>query len=351
MTTKTPQNPAATKVPVKLLRRPIPALQLGPAYPTIEDITRRQFLIGAGSLLVLAPYGCGGLASEQREALEECEDRPVEHPLGAACVPEDPERIVVMDADHTLDSIIALGIEPVGAAAPSYTGGIPDHLIREVEGDIESVGTTEQPNLETITALSPELMIGTAPLMESFYEELSQIGPTVGMEFEQTAWKERLRRTGEILGREDRAEELLTEYEDRVSEFREATGDQLGGATVTLTRVTDLGFRYITFGGSFPGTILTDAGLEQPPDQEPGEIGEPFVEISEEDISTLEADYIFVSVDGGQEGELENLRQNSLWNGLEGEKIQVSSNRWIFGGILTANAILSDLEEHLLGGG
>ena len=333
----------------KIVKRPrtIPGF---PPLPRIEDITRRQFLIGAGSLLILAPYGCGGLAEEQRDALAECEARPVEHPLGAACVPEDPGRIVVMDADHTLDLIIALGIEPVGAAAPSYTGGIPDHLIREVEGEIESVGTTEQPDLETIAALSPELMIGTAPLMESFYDDLSRIAPTVGMDFEQTAWKERLRRTGEILGREDRAEELLTEYEARVSEFRASAADWLGGATVTLTRVTDLGFRYITFGDSFPGTVLTDAGLEQPPDQEPGEVGEPFVEISEENISILEADYIFVSVDGGQEGELENLRRNPLWNGLEGERIQVSSNRWIFGGILTANAILDDLERHLLNG-
>lgn len=349
MPTKTQQNPTITKASAKLLWSPIPAWRLGSAYPTIEDITRRQFLIGTGSLLMLAPYGCGSLASEQREALEDCEARPVEHPLGSACVPEDPGRIVVLDADHTLDLIIALGVNPVGAAAPSYTGGIPDHLIRRVEGEVESVGTTEQPDLETIDSLSPDLMIGIAPLMESFYEDLSQIAPTVSTEFEQTRWKERLRRVGGILGREERVEELLMEYEARISEFREATGDRLEGATVTLTRVTDLGFRYLTFGGSFPGTVLTDAGLSQLPDQEPGEVGEPYVEISEENISILEADYIFVSVDEGQEQELENLRQNPLWNGLEGEKIQVSSNRWIFGGILTANAILDDLEEHLLG--
>lgn len=166
------------------------------------------------------------------------------------------------------------------------------------------MGTTEQPDLKTITSLDPDLMIGTEPIIESFYDDLSRIAPTVSTGFEQTAWKDRLRRVGEVLGRRGRAEERLAEYEERVGEIRRRIDESLGEITVTITRVTGLGFRYLTLGGSFPGTVLTDVGLTRPTDQEPGEVGEPFVEISEENTSVLAADYIFVSVDEGQEEEL-----------------------------------------------
>lgn len=69
MTTTTPQIPVPQEVSAELLLRhsipaqswqlsiPQPILRVGGMSPYRP--TRRQFLIGAGSLLVLAPFGCG----------------------------------------------------------------------------------------------------------------------------------------------------------------------------------------------------------------------------------------------------------------------------------------------------
>lgn len=81
MTTKPPKIPVPERLPAELLLRhstpaqpwqlaiPQPILRVGGMSPYRP--TRREFLIGAGSLLVLAPYGCG---SESRQGGENTSD-------------------------------------------------------------------------------------------------------------------------------------------------------------------------------------------------------------------------------------------------------------------------------------
>ena len=361
MAAKNLKAPATTKrVPAELvLRRSAPAqsCQLVDPRPIlrVEGMspyrpTRREFLIGAGILLVLAPYGCGGLASEQREALEECEVRPVEHPLGAACVPEDPQRVVVMDGEVTFDPVVALGIDPIGAPVPNYTGGIPDHLLEQVEGAVARVGTINEPSLERIADLEPDLIIGVSKVLENGYDRLSKIAPTVATGYEDPSdWKGTLREVAGILGREEEAGRELQGYDQRVESLREDLGSRADNTTVSVVRATVLGFRYLTLNGSLPGSVIKDVGLSTPPDQD-AETEEPYVELSREEIPVIEADYVFITVDEGQQTALRDLRSNPLWNDLGGAQIEVPSPSWVFGNVLTANVILDDLEKHLLGG-
>jgi iron complex transport system substrate-binding protein len=319
-----------------------------PPLPEIDDATRREFLIGAASLLVFAPYGCGGAGGE--EGVASGETRAVEHVLGMAKVPADPRRVVVMDGEITLDPVVALGVEPVAAARPNVTGDIPEQIRDRLDGKLEKIGMASEPSIEKIATLNPDLIIGSPDYLENIHDRLSEIAPTVAVEDEQTVWKERLHEIGTVLGREARAERLLSDYDERTRSFREAMGEKLDGITVTIARATELGFRYLTTNGSFPWTVLADAGLRQPPEQKTGAVGEPFVEISFEQIPIMEADYVFLAVDEGDNSVVEQLESNSLWRGLKGEKIAVSSLRWVFGSVLTANAILDDLEKYVLEG-
>ncbi|MBA2442542.1 MAG: iron-siderophore ABC transporter substrate-binding protein [Rubrobacter sp.] len=320
-----------------------------PALPEIDDVTRREFLIGAAGLLVLAPYGCGGSGGSEVDGPED--GRMAEHEFGETRVPEDPQRIVVTDGEITLDPMVALGVEPVAAPEPNYTGGIPEQISSRIEGDLTSIGTVSEPDFERVAELSPDLILGIAPIVEEGYDRLSQIAPTVGLDYEQTAWKEQLHRVASVIGREGEAERLLSDYEGRVSRLRETAADRLEGVTVTVARATDLGFRHLTREGSFPWTVLGELGLQAPREQEAGEVGEPFIEISQEDTPLLEADYIFLATDAGDSDEsqvVEEVRSNALWRELEGEKIEVPSSRWVFGNVLTANAILDDVERYLV---
>lgn len=331
--------------------RPRTRLKTPPGLPVpkIEnDSTRKGFLIGAAGLLILAPYGCGTKAGSGDDEAASQETRAIEHALGETRVPSDPRRVVVMDGEVTLDPVVALGVDPVAAAKPNVTGGIPEQVLELVEGDLSEIGLASEPSIEKIATLDPDLIIGSPIYIESTYDRLSKIAPTVAVEFEQTAWKERLREVGKTLGREERADQLLADYGERTASFREAMGERLDETTVTVARATELGFRYLTTDGSFPWTVLADAGLKQPPQQETGAVGEPFVEISQEKIPVLEADYVFLTVDEGHNSMIEQLKSNPLWLRLEGEKIEIPSPRWVFGSVLTANAILDDLERYLL---
>ena len=366
MTTKDLRTPTTTERArtERLLRRSTPAqsCQLATLQPLLRVAsmsphrpTRREFLIGAGSLLILAPYGCGEESSQGGDTTSgeatSGETRTIEHALGTTEVPVDPRRVIVMDGEITLDPVAALGIEPVGAAVPPVAAqDIPDQIAREIEGEMILLGSANEPNLEEAAALNPDLIIGAPELIEGVYGELSQISPTVAVAYEQTRWKERLRRVGAVFGRQERAESLRTEYDRRVADLRADLRDRLDEIAVTVARATDLGFRYLTVDGSFPGTVLDDVGLSQPTQQKTGSVGggdpEPYIELSFENIPTLEADYIFLLVDEGQS--LEELKSNPLWEGLEGQKIEIPSGRWIFGNILTAKAMLDDLEEYLV---
>lgn len=310
----------------------------------VDNLTRREFLAGAG-LIVLVP-GCGN-GGESGDEETSAETRTVEHALGETEVPVRPERLVVMDGEFTLDPVVALGLDPIGAARPDYTGEIPTPIRRRIESDLAEVGTQSEPSLERIAALEPELILGMAHQIEGIYARLSDIAPTVALNHEQTRWKAYLREVGDVLGRSAEARRLLEDYEARTAEITERLGSRLDELAITMARATDLGFRYLTLEGSFPGTVLREVGLKTPPEQRPGGVGEPFVEISQEEIPVLEADYIFLTVDEGS-GVPEGLESNPLWSRLEGEKARVGSSGWVFGNVLTAANILDDLEKYLL---
>jgi len=83
----------------------------------------------------------------------------VQHAMGQVCVPNDPKRIVVLDG-FTLSHALLLGSKPIGSTTLSLLGSqFPVYLQDKTDG-IESIGTEEQPSLEKILSLKPDLIIG-----------------------------------------------------------------------------------------------------------------------------------------------------------------------------------------------
>jgi iron complex transport system substrate-binding protein len=86
-----------------------------PAIPPtiVDDLTRREFLIGAG-LLAPAP-GCGNGGEESGEGTT-ANSRTIEHKFGAMEVPANPGRVVAVGYNEA-DFVLALGVVPVGVRA------------------------------------------------------------------------------------------------------------------------------------------------------------------------------------------------------------------------------------------
>ena len=70
-------------------------------------------------------------------------------------------------------------------------------------------GCCNEPDLEAITALKPDLILGSKFRQEKFYDELSAIAPTVFTEKVGITWKENFLLDGQALGKEQQAKDLL----------------------------------------------------------------------------------------------------------------------------------------------
>ncbi|HEY0603457.1 MAG TPA: iron-siderophore ABC transporter substrate-binding protein [Herpetosiphonaceae bacterium] len=278
-------------------------------------------------------------------------ERVVKHAMGETTVPANPQRVVVLDTGE-LDSALALGVKPVGAVSATQGGSFPSYLADQTEG-ITNVGTIQQPNLEAIIALKPDLILSSKLRHEAIYPQLSQIAPTVFTEAVGVVWKENLKLHAEALGKTAEAQKLMDDYTARLDEFKAKMGDQLANTKVSTVRFLSGGKVRIYMKQSFIGTVLQDAGLPRPAAQDKDVFAE---EVSKERIPDMDGDVMFVTTFGpGDETALTTFESDPLWSQLgvvKADKVYaVPDDYWMLGiGILAANRVVDDLFTHLAQG-
>ncbi|MGY2127359.1 ABC transporter substrate-binding protein [Blastococcus sp. SYSU DS0617] len=317
---------------------------------------RRSVLSATGLALAaaLSLSGCGG--DEEPDAgggtaasADEDFPRTVEHAMGSTEIPERPERVVVLDTGE-LDSVLSLGVTPVGAVTTAVSDGFLSYLAEDA-ADVEVVGTISEPNLEAIAAVEPDLILSNSVRHEDLYDQLSQIAPTVFAADLGDTWKENFRLDAEALGLEDEAEELLAEYEQQAADLGEAIGDP-AGTTVSPLRFVGGPIRAYQ-PQSFIGTVLADIGLDQV-ELPTGETA-TFAEVSPERITDADADVVLYSSYGpaDESGEAAVIA-GPLWPLLtavqNGRAFQVDDDVFYTGiGLRAATLQLEQLRDLLAG--
>lgn len=92
-------------------------------------------------------------------------------------LPESPRRVVSLD-DLSTELLVSLAIEPVGVGNLEgyrrWVGLGREHLTRS-----QSLGSAQQPNLERLVALKPDLIVGVSSLHAPLFERLDAIAPTL----------------------------------------------------------------------------------------------------------------------------------------------------------------------------
>jgi iron complex transport system substrate-binding protein len=215
--------------------------------------------------------------------------RTVEHAMGETEIQKRPERVVVLDTGE-LDSVLSLGVTPVGAVTTDVSAGFLSYLADGAEG-VERVGTIAEPNLETIAALQPDLILSNKVRHEDLYAQLSQIAPTVFAERVGAVWKDNFTLAAEALGLDDEAATALEEYEQQAAELGVSLG-AAAGTTVSAMRFVEGTIRVYT-PASFIGTVLADVGLDQL-ELPTGEVA-AFAELSAEELTLADADLLLYS--------------------------------------------------------
>jgi iron complex transport system substrate-binding protein len=333
---------------VPRLRRPLSRFSPSRFSPSRFSPFRPLAVVTAAAL-ALTLAACGGSAESGGSTGEETGDtRTVEHAMGTTEVPADPERVVVLDTGE-LDAVVSLGVTPVGMVTTDVSDSFVAYLADELEGT-EGVGTIGEPNLEAIAALEPDLILSNTVRHEDIYEQLSAIAPTVFAGDVGDTWKDTLRLAGEALGRSDRAEQLIADYEARASEVGAAVaGGDAGSLSVSVVRFLPGQIRLYAE-ASFIGTVLADAGFARP---EPVQVPETFVEVSPEQIALADADVVFTTTYGDPaKTAQDDVLGGPLWKRLEavqsGNVHAVPDDIWMLGiGVTAANLVLDDIERLL----
>lgn len=293
------------------------------------------------ALVVLLLAACGGPAPSPETGAT----RTVTHAMGTAQIVGAPQRVVVLDTGE-LDTVLALGVTPVGAVAADATGTLQSYLGDRLDG-VELVGTIREPNLEAIAALEPDLILTNKTRHEDIYDRLNAIAPTVMAERVGAAWRENVELAGQALGRVDEATAALEQYRAKARETGARFGDP---AAVEVGMVRFTGDTIRLYGeGSFIGTVLADAGFGRP---EPQRTPETFVEVSAEEIGRADGDLLFHG-SFGEEGTADAaaVLGGPLWSGLPvvrtGAAHQVSDDLWYLGiGPIAAGQVLDELATH-----
>jgi iron complex transport system substrate-binding protein len=324
----------------------------GPGYaPSLsaDPVTHHRVklipTVALGALLALVA-ACG---AGPGPAPAEAPFRVVTHAMGETAIPAQPIRVVALDQSF-VDAVLTLETPVVGYTTyRAITEGLPDYLgplADQYAGEAVSVGALEEPSLEQVAALQPDLIVSAKVRHEALYAQLSRIAPTVFSETTGAIWKDNLRLMGQALGKEELAETRIAEYEERAAAIGREIGAASGGTLPTVSVVRFAGEDTVRLYSrkSYSGVVLEDVGFPRPASQPTTD--EIAVDVSQERILDLDADHIFVATypDSTSDGPKAQFTSNPLWSRLTGVRHDVSDLTWMSAvGIQGAHAMLDDI--------
>jgi iron complex transport system substrate-binding protein len=277
--------------------------------------------------------------------------RKIQHIMGTTEIPAQPKRVVVLDTGE-LDDVTMLGIKPVGAVSPHMKteGGFPAYLKDQI-GGVKDVGPMEQPNLEMIASLKPDLILSSKVRHEKVYDRLSAIAPTVFTETTGGPWKDNLAVHARALGLEKQAKDALTSYEGRAKALGAAIQKKHGTMpTASVVRFV-AGPTRLYQRSTFSGVVLDDIGLKRPASQSSTDPKATMLNVSPEQIDKADAGLIFVATAvAPDKTQRQDVTSNPLWKELravrDGKVFEVPDETWMSGiGVQAGEHMLADVAK------
>ncbi|MFS3927585.1 Fe(3+) dicitrate ABC transporter substrate-binding protein [Bacillus sp. 1780r2a1] len=283
---------------------------------------------------------CGGAVEESKSTGEKNGDTvTVKHELGETDVSKEPKKVVALELSF-VDALEGLGMQPVGIADDNKK----DMIEKLVDGKVDytSVGTRQQPNLEVISSLQPDLIIADVQRHKAIYKELQQIAPTIELKSRESTYEENIESFETIskaVGKEDVANKRLQEHEQTIQELKDTLKEE-AGQTVLPAVVRDTSFQAHT-SSSYDGEFLEKLGLKNAVESE-----EAYAEMNLEQLSDINPGILILA---NNEGKLitDEWKNNPLWKDLDAVKndkvFVVDRDLWTrFRGVISAEAIGKD---------
>ncbi len=283
-----------------------------------------------------APANAPLPADSQPAGAENQDFRPitVTHQLGTTVIDRRPERIAALDMNE-VDFLDQLGV-PVAGTAKDY---VPHFLSKyRDDPDVRDMGFIVRPNLESVHALKPDLILITS-LQADHYAELSKIAPTIQFDVDYTNSESRhidvvrdhLTMLGGIFGKEDIAARKAAELDAKVAQVRAVTENRPEKALIVMHNngafssfgvQSRYGFVFDALGVK-PASTAVETGLHGQP------ISNEFIQAANPDILyVIDRTAVMERRAPMDAGSMANplLRQTNAWK--NGKVIFVDAEAW-----------------------
>ncbi|WP_042201280.1 ABC transporter substrate-binding protein [Paenibacillus camerounensis] len=274
----------------------------------------------------------------------------IKHMKGEYTLNEKPKVIAALDVKF-VDQLVALGEQPAGSVVAGAKGAtFPEYLMDQLN-DVQVLGTRDEPNLEAIVALKPDLILMT-DFQEEAYESVSKIAPTIVLDFYED-WRDTLATIGKITGKQTEAVAVQQAYEDKIVGLREQLAAKLGNDTVALIRPRPEGIRVHGPEHRTGSILYEDLGLNAP-EFVKAITEDTSVEISMETVADIGADRYFLLSDDLFAKDAAELANSPVWKSMDAVKnnraYDVNATLWIaYYGPIAINIIVDQAAEALLG--
>lgn len=286
------------------------------------------------------------------------ETRTVEGNYGPIEAPVTPLRVYA-DGPWTLGNALALGVTPVAALV--YGEGNMDYAGDAVK-DVQQIPYGDDGvSVETIATLDPDLILvreWEAGAKEEKCKAASNIAATYCYTMTKRTIKQaqdNLLGVADALNKNEEAAELIATMDARIASMKERVLAQgLDKKTVSIMRIRPSRYE---FGLYMASVMVQSVGLTIPEGQyapypTPADYDSSGEKVSLENLDVTQADYLFLSVDLDNDGQLEALQNNPLYPLLPSVKNnQVfigQTGVWNSFDYLAMNTVLDYIEDNII---
>ncbi|WP_338554756.1 ABC transporter substrate-binding protein [Paenibacillus sp. KS-LC4] len=335
-------------------------------------------LVGLIMLIVvmLVVAGCGsntantstaeGTATDQAAAANSNGESAAAGPIvlkdakGEVKLDKPAQKVVVLEWTFTED-VIALGVQPVGNADNAQyklyvTSEAP------LDENVTDVGMRDAPNLETIAALKPDLIIANTNSHEAIYDQLKGIAPTLifslypleGDINQYDQMEEVFKTIAAAVGKTEEGTKVLADLDAHYADAKaKLAAAGKGGFNYVLTQAYSYQnaatLRLFT-DNSLAVQTLDRIGLKNDWKSEKFEVY-GFSTSTVEALPAVQDTNLIYIVQKDDNIFSKELKDNSVWNGLTFVKEKriygLDSATWVFGGPISSKVIVDEVVNTL----
>ncbi|MGA5203692.1 iron-siderophore ABC transporter substrate-binding protein [Streptomyces variegatus] len=280
---------------------------------------------------------------------------------GAKVELDSPAEKVVATEWNEVESLITLGVDPVGVADvkgyKTWDTAVP------LKNEPKDIGTRGEPSMDTIASLSPDLIVASSDLPDAAVKQLRKIAPVLEIKSADASDQvgqmfKNLDLIAEATGTTDKAATARKNFEAKVAEGKKALADaKLDGTDIAFAdgyvTSNQVSLRPYT-SGSLIGAVNEQLGLKNAWKVK----GDPAYGLGTTDVEGLTAlpedvRFAYIGNDGDKASNpfSGQLKKNAVWTSLPFVKAdrvhRLPDGIWMFGGPGSMEAYIDALVDAL----